>query len=176
MICRRPTLIIVLHTYQEEGAPNMTDQQLPLFVYGTLRSGEQNYALLRGKTTSEVLAYTYHMELYSLGAYPMMVSGHGTVYGELMTLEPSFYQPVMRLIDRLEGHRDDNSGLYQRQPITVLDACGNLVKAWAYLGNVEGIGLKCERIPNGDWVKYRLERIRRTRFGRYLATQEIASL
>ncbi len=154
----------------------MDNRQLPLFVYGTLRPGEHNYALLRGKTIGEVFAYTYHMELYSLGAFPMMVRGTGTVYGELVSVHPGSYKGVLQLIDRLEGYRPDtdNPGLYQRQPITVLDRAGHLVKAWAYLGNIEGIGLKCERIPGGDWVKYRLERMRTTRFSRYINPQEIA--
>src|SRR5437762_2284312 len=80
-------------------------RQLPLFVYGTLRHGQENYALLRGNTVAELPAIIERMALYSLRAYPMIVEGESVVHGELMTLHPRVYSRLLTDLDQLEGFR-----------------------------------------------------------------------
>src|SRR5258706_12548550 len=85
-------------------------EQLPLFTYGTLRRGQENYALLRGNTLNEISATLEGVALYSLYAYPMIVEGDSSdsgVHGELLTLHPRLYSRVLGDLDQLEGFRPD---------------------------------------------------------------------
>src|SRR5207237_5097335 len=86
-------------------------EQLPLFTYGTLRRGQENYALLRGLTLSEISATLEGVALYSLYAYPMIVEGgadgDAVVHGVLVTLHPRVYSRLLDDLDQLEGFRPD---------------------------------------------------------------------
>jgi gamma-glutamylcyclotransferase (GGCT)/AIG2-like uncharacterized protein YtfP len=143
-------------------------EQLPLFVYGTLRHGQENYSLLRGNTVAEVPARIEQMALYSLRAYPMILDGDSVVYGDLMTLHPRIYSRLVADLDLLEGYRPDRDSRFQRVQRCVKTESGSEVKAWIYVGNVRVLQDEAHiLVPHGDWRRYRYELIQGTRFGHF---------
>lgn len=136
--------------------------QTPLFVYGTLRRGQHNYArLLAGYTVSELPATITGMRLYSVGAFPVMTEGDPAhmVYGEWMIVHPLFYHRVLEQLDHLEGYNPAaeaaglQPGLYRREKRRVQLEGGGEALAWLYIGNpAELARLPHAEIPSGDWV------------------------
>ncbi|WP_448561677.1 gamma-glutamylcyclotransferase family protein [Trichothermofontia sp.] len=127
---------------------------LRIFVYGTLKPGEANYAYLQGKTFSICDAFTkgYLYHLPTLG-YPALIPGKGTVYGALLHFMDS---EVLRHLDALEGYapnrpRIDNE--YQRRQLAVYGLDGKpLGWAWGYVmepAQVERLGGIL--LPGGWW-------------------------
>lgn len=148
-----------------------TNGQYPIFVYGTLRFGEQNYDVLRGRTTTELHAHTTDMELYAVGAFPMMVAGEGVVHGDFMQLHSFLYRQVLEELDRIEGYNPSKreESVYRRELVTItINATNQPRLAWAYVGQAYQIDNGCTHIQSGDWVKYRFKSMQKTRFGRYL--------
>jgi gamma-glutamylcyclotransferase (GGCT)/AIG2-like uncharacterized protein YtfP len=136
------------------------DEQLPFFVYGTLRHGEVNHFLLEGKTLSEQPAYADGLHLYSLGWYPLVlpaVEGDSRVVGEVITIKPESYEHLVRLLDQLEEYFPDDPvrSDYLRVPYSVTLHTGEPVRAWIYLGKTRNLAGWHRRIPDGDWVAYR---------------------
>ena len=147
--------------------------QLPLFVYGTLRRGQENYWLMRGNTVSEVSATIEQMALYSLRAYPMMVEGEGTVCGELITFHPRVYSRLLADLDQLEGYYPDRDSRFRRVERCIRTASGSELLAWVYLGNPRVLADEPHvAIQHGDWCKFRHDLIRGTRFGRFELTDD----
>ena len=136
-----------------------------------MRQGQQNYDLLRNRTTTELNARVDDMALYKVGAYPMMTDGDGTVHGDLIHLQPFLYNDLLRQLDRAEGFypEKDIISLYRRELIDVqIDATGHRVIAWAYVGQKQLLNSHSTHIECGDWVQYRLNTIRQTRYGRFM--------
>jgi gamma-glutamylcyclotransferase (GGCT)/AIG2-like uncharacterized protein YtfP len=151
---------------QADGASR--PDQLPLFVYGTLRRGQENYWLMRGNTVSEVPATIEQMALYSLRAYPMMVEGNSVVYGELVTIHPRVYWRLLADLDQLEGYRPGEDSRFRRAERCVRTEGGSTLLAWVYLGNRRVLEAEPHvAIPHGDWCRFRHDLIRGTRFGRF---------
>ncbi|MCF4138213.1 gamma-glutamylcyclotransferase [Streptomyces sp. Tue 6430] len=95
----------------------MITPRLPFFVYGTLRPGEPNHALLlRGRSLVETPARLPGAVLYDGPGYPYAVADPaGTVTGELVVPAPQAYGPLLAELDRLEEYRaGDPSSLYER--------------------------------------------------------------
>jgi gamma-glutamylcyclotransferase (GGCT)/AIG2-like uncharacterized protein YtfP len=140
--------------------------QLPLFVYGTLRHGQENYALLRGNTVAETPAVIERMALYSLRAYPMIVEGESIVHGELMTLHPRIYTRLLADLDQLEGYRPGADSRFRREQHCVQTEGGAQLVAWVYVGDPRTLAQEPHiLVPHGDWRRHRHELIRGTRFG-----------
>ena len=125
-----------------------------VFVYGTLRKGCGNnfviaeadgYCIGKGK----IQGY----EMYTNGAYPMVIRGSGTVVGEVY--EVSDLVPL----DELEGYPN----LYIRETAVVKLENGEKMKALVYTQSHRADHVRKNRvkIPEGDWVewvrKYRKE-------------------
>jgi gamma-glutamylcyclotransferase (GGCT)/AIG2-like uncharacterized protein YtfP len=128
-------------------------KHLPVFVYGTLRRGQNNYSILQGHTIHEEEARLHSAQLYDLGFFPMAVEGEGVVSGELMHLRPGTYQEVLASLDMLEGVNREapDTGFYRRVVRTVQAETEQ--RAWVYLGN--NVDMKdYPRIPHGDWVRH----------------------
>jgi gamma-glutamylcyclotransferase (GGCT)/AIG2-like uncharacterized protein YtfP len=153
-------------TDQADGASR--PDQLPLFVYGTLRRGQENYWLMRGNTVSEVPATIEQMALYSLRAYPMMVEGDSVVHGELITIHPRVYSRLLADLDQLEGYRPGGDSRFRRVERCVRTEGGSRLLAWVYLGERRVLETEAHvAIPHGDWCRFRRDLIRGTRFGRF---------
>ena len=118
-------------------APSRTQ----VFVYGTLRRGEQNHYLLEARKPLRVGRTEARFTLVSLGPYPAMIEGGETaVLGEVYDVDPL----TLAALDELEDHPT----FYQRRPIR-LDDGGEVL---AYLLPPEQARGR-RTIPSGDWLE-----------------------
>ena len=130
-----------------------------VFVYGTLKRGQGNHAVLTGDVAAdivEVVEGTARGALFDCGPYPAMVTddaGHaaadGVVHGELVTFAPSSFAAALARLDRLEGFRGFGTGgsLYERRVVTVATHAGPR-RAWTY---VMTSSREMPRLPDGRW-------------------------
>lgn len=83
-----------------------------VFVYGTLRRGGRNHALLAGSRCLGAFATQARYRLLDLGPYPALVDGGSDrVAGEVYEVEAV----VLERLDELEGHPT----FYRRAPIAL---------------------------------------------------------
>lgn len=107
-------------------------QELPLFVFGTLRAGRENHHYLRGRF---IRMHRAILVDYAIVA-PLMIDRHpgNVVPGELYELTPANYAETLAGCDGLEeippgllvGHE------YERRMVTVVTRDGPQT-AWAYV-------------------------------------------
>lgn len=117
----------------------------PVFVYGTLLSGEPNHRLLsRAKRLGEVRTLPL-FELRSLGAFPGLIAlGNTAVLGELYEVDVE----TLRSLDALEGH----PSFYHRACVALEN--GALVEAYLLRpSQVRHMPV----IVSGSWRQYRKE-------------------
>lgn len=127
-----------------------------IFVYGSLRQDFWNHDKvfkhrLRGPIGQGKLE---GYDLYHLPAgYPAIVSGTGTVYGEICNLSHSKH---LKSIDLLEGYTGDPSiDLYVREKRPIILEDGTTEMCWVYLYiNEAYVKNKGHYIPHGDWKKF----------------------
>jgi gamma-glutamylcyclotransferase (GGCT)/AIG2-like uncharacterized protein YtfP len=136
-----------------------TEEKLPFFVYGTLRSGQSNFYLLDGRTQRIRSAYVDGYALYCLGTYPSMLpydTPRARVYGEVVTPMAHRYEAVMQALDRLEDYDPANpdASWYYRITHDVHLNASRTVRAWLYLGREEHLKMWHKRIPGGDWSQF----------------------
>ena len=136
--------------------------QLPFFVYGTLRPGQGNYRrFLGGRTAQEVPALLDGHAVFDLGI-PYVVectAGATVVVGDLVFVAPQHYEDVLGDLDRLEGYNARRpGGHYERQalPVRHQGAGGSEASAlaWVYLAGaaVRARLVEACPVPGGDWV------------------------
>lgn len=106
-----------------------------VFVYGTLKRGGGNHALLAGQRYLGPARTPPGFTLHSLGDYPGMVRSPGDsagVVGELWAVDDS----CLKKLDELEGVAE---GLYERVPIKLAPPfAGQTVETYLYLRSVAG--------------------------------------
>ena len=126
--------------------------QLPLFVYGTLLSGERNFNhYLAGRVAAiEAASLDGRLFLYPPGGYPFILAGKGRVQGELIHIRPDAWSRVIRDLDRLEDYQpeDEAAGWYLRRRATAERADGTAVACWTYYWNRPATG---QPIRSGEW-------------------------
>ncbi len=133
----------------------------PIFVYGTLMSGERAHALFAASSNRQLSARLPNALLYSTGRYPIAVdctrttSTDGpTIWGELHWLQTERYGPLLAKLDAYEGDE------YRRvvRSVALVDTPmanagdGQLVDAWVYLGDA-AYAAQYPLIASGDWRK-----------------------
>ncbi|WP_019155662.1 gamma-glutamylcyclotransferase [Robertmurraya massiliosenegalensis] len=124
---------------------------MKVFVYGTLRKHEENYALLESAVPIAEQAWTYG-ELFDTGyGYPAMKrSERGKVYGELYEVDLATLSKLDNLED-YEANREDN--LYERVEAQIFTDKG-MYSGLVYVEKQKGL---CkERISHGDWKLHQL--------------------
>ncbi|WP_446041366.1 gamma-glutamylcyclotransferase family protein [Streptomyces sp. SID1121] len=146
-------------------------EELPFFVYGTLRPGEDNYELfLRGRTTGEEPARLEDAALYDGPGYPYAIETPGaTVVGEIVSAlpgagpgpgaEPGSYRELLAVLDELEEYMapGDPRNLYERVPRDVRRADGGTVRAWVYFAAprvARELRAAGRPIAGGDWIAH----------------------
>ena len=129
-------------------------ENLPVFVYGTLRPGQKNYSrYLRGRTLRErPAAVCGRLFFMDDGGYPYLTAGREGVVGELMEISPEHYDAVLRGLDELEeyDHLDEEHSVYLRRKTEVILEDGERVTAWTYYWNGPRTG---RRIGSGDFTR-----------------------
>ena len=110
-------------------------------VYGSLKQGFHNHSVMRqagGQYEKSVRISGY--DLYSLGSFPAIVEGEGSVECEVYAVED--IQPL----DWLEGYREESEedSFYLRRSVSV---DGEDVFLYVFNGDVAGL----ERVEDGVW-------------------------
>jgi gamma-glutamylcyclotransferase (GGCT)/AIG2-like uncharacterized protein YtfP len=133
----------------------MKQTKLKVFVYGTLKPQEANYAeYCEGKIIESIAAYAFGC-LYHLSVlgYPAMTEGKERVFGYLLAFEDT---ATLDRLDRLETYspdRDPTENEYQRRLTQVYNLDGeSLGDVWAYFmtsTKVEELGGIL--VPSGCW-------------------------
>jgi gamma-glutamylcyclotransferase (GGCT)/AIG2-like uncharacterized protein YtfP len=139
------------------------NQELPVFVYGTLRNGMGNYdRILAGRTVEEYPAVLPKHKMFSVGiAYvtDCDAGDNGMVIGEVMYVEPGRYKEVLARLDSLEGYRP-GGGRYNhyervRRTAVITTESGEQksVEVWVYHGGVDHLNRfsEAQRVKSGDW-------------------------
>lgn len=118
-----------------------------LFVYGTLKKGYGNHGYIGGSKLITQSAVIDGYDMYSLGGFPGVVKGKGTVYGELYEIDDE----TLGHCDLLEGYRakqPDNS-MYIRTDVTCTIGDDLNDSAFIYLWNGPIDGYK--HLDKGVW-------------------------
>jgi len=105
-----------------------------VFVYGTLKRGGVNDALLEGQEFAGEARTSGGYALYDLGDYPGMVAAPGApgVNGEVWSVDNA----CLAGLDALEGTAE---GLYSREVVPMrAPFADRRVEAYLYLGSIEG--------------------------------------
>jgi gamma-glutamylcyclotransferase (GGCT)/AIG2-like uncharacterized protein YtfP len=126
-----------------------TSEALPqfLFVYGLLMNGFKLHHLLDG--AEFVGEATTSGNLVSLGEYPGLLDGDGTVHGELYRFAD--LQAALPAVDEAEGFnpKDPHASLYHRVARHVINGAVGSVRAWVYLFNQAAAD--AAPVSSGDW-------------------------
>lgn len=126
-----------------------------VFVYGTLRSGEERHSAMRRPGLRRALEAEVLGCLMDFGDYPGLVLSHGErtpVRGELYEYEDP--RDLLRELDEIEdffGYESEGS-LYRRSLLDVATPEGPAI-AWVYVyvGDVSGARI----LGAGDWKRRR---------------------
>lgn len=108
------------------------------FFYGSLREGHYNHAHFLRDVPVVARGSLKGFDLYSLGAYPMIVPGDGTVVGEVFDVDSRTFA----MIDRME------LGAGYRREQAAVDTPEGLIQATVYVYDRAARGAK---VPSGDW-------------------------
>ncbi|MER7579233.1 gamma-glutamylcyclotransferase family protein [Kitasatospora sp. NPDC097691] len=136
-----------------------SEEDLPFFVYGTLRSGGRNHAVhLAGRCADIRPAVLEGAALHEGPGFPYAVpdaTPGRRILGELITVRPGAYAGALADLDVLEECRADGTGLYVRRRMVVRTAAGGSRDAWVYLAGSTVAARLRERpalIESGDWA------------------------
>lgn len=110
------------------------DENLPFFVYGTLRKGCGNYEhYLIDNTINEMPATVKGLLFHQNSTIPYMTKGEGIVHGELMYIGDDKFQRVLYHLDKLEGYsKNARWNHYNRERVMAKLEDGTEVEAYAY--------------------------------------------
>lgn len=155
------------HRHQSLGVANRQTQRpnLPVFVYGTLLTGQPHAGLLAGRTTEVVPAAACGLRLFCANDFPVVgpsTDREDLVVGQLVTLsgDESLYADTLGRLDRLEGFHGPGApgNVFDRVAAEVwLSQPGRHVEAWVYLGGAcaDCLATRIPRIESGDWLAHR---------------------
>ena len=120
----------------------MTEKNLKVFVYGTLKEGRPLDRKTLADLRTSVKEATIEGSIFNFkhASFPTIkLDGKGLVIGEVHTYPEKHMKDVMQVMDATEGynHSHPHQGLYNRHEIKATLKDGNVVTAWAYEYNGE---------------------------------------
>lgn len=128
------------------------NQQITVFVYGTLRKGELYSPLLYNacyKGTDIIPGFI----MRDLGEYPMIFERNDSCL-QIITEVYNIDQATLQQLDNLEDYNEnDDNSLYQRKKVSSLSG----IEGFIYFRTDEYKYKSCNIIPDGDWVKRNLK-------------------
>jgi len=115
-----------------------------LFVYGTLRPGQQRWPFLEPFVVDEGCDDSLAGALYNTGrGYPAAkFDRDGVIHGRVYSLRVDRLDECLQLLDEVEGAVQD---LFRRVAVTTFD--GSEAWAYEYCDNAE-----FREIESGDWI------------------------
>ena len=132
---------------------------LPIFVYGTLRYGQNNFFNFIDNNY-EYLIKDVSLRGYKLcnlcNSFPYIVAGSkkDVVIGDIFRIKKECYKKVLKGIDALEGYypiSENTDNLYERVRATA----ENGEECWVYVGKgVCALQKEQDLIESGDWLKH----------------------
>lgn len=138
-------------------------EQLPIFVYGTLRPGCGNDRLWRGRATvvNTEPAVCPGLRLVTGGAFPYALPhADSETIGDVITANPGEWAELIADLDMLEGFRADrpDDSLYVRRPVGVglVDVDGSIMsyeRVWTYVAAHVGHVSRLRPVPGNDWME-----------------------
>jgi gamma-glutamylcyclotransferase (GGCT)/AIG2-like uncharacterized protein YtfP len=117
---------------------------LPLFVYGTLMSGQPAHKRLAGSMLRLEKAQLQGVSLHVVSWYPLAAPGDGEVHGEVVWLRSEGYAELLTALDAYEGDE------YTRVVRSVRIPGGDTISCWVYLATA-ATAARYPRVPDGDW-------------------------
>ncbi len=128
-----------------------TEQQHPVFVFGTLRPGHGNSRTWQGVAhpAHDGEATIADHRLVTNGGFPYCLPAEGeTTTGTLIVPFPENYELAMHYMDGLEGYPLH----YNRKTIEVTTPLGT-VTAWYYIPDDWSYYANLAPVPGNDWNK-----------------------
>ena len=122
-------------------------QHLPIFVYGTLKRGEEREQMWP-HVPVKVSEGTLRAALYDLGPYPALGPGDDCVVGELWFVREEHLRRTLEVLDRIECFGQGGVDLYVRRVVDCQDAAGTLQRAYAYFYADEEALKDVPRVPS----------------------------
>jgi gamma-glutamylcyclotransferase (GGCT)/AIG2-like uncharacterized protein YtfP len=138
-------------------------ERLPFFVYGTLRTGEDNWErFLKGRTEREIPAILPDHRMF-IDVFPFVMDDNEgrQVRGNLVYPRAELYEAVLRDLDGLEEYDPTTGGGWYLRVIREAiyqDSAGQAqrIRVWVYQGGPEVISdLNEKQLElSGDWLTY----------------------
>jgi gamma-glutamylcyclotransferase (GGCT)/AIG2-like uncharacterized protein YtfP len=127
------------------------NQQLPLFVYGTLQPGFSRYPLIRQWVKRYHQARLSGFQMYDFRSFPgilPMETKSVAIPGSVLIVEPSDWPDFIKQADKVE-----NEGfLFQRTEVLV-DLALEEQLAWTYVADPQVLKVKPDMaIAGNDWA------------------------
>lgn len=109
----------------------MPNDHLPIFVYGTLKRGEERERMWPRPAIKVEQATTAGC-LFDLGPYPALVEGAETIEGELWYVAVEDLDETLAALDEIECFGNDGVDLYVRRIVPCLTGNGETQRAYTY--------------------------------------------
>lgn len=124
-----------------------------IVLYGTLMKGFKLQDELEIRDKLEFIGECkFKGEMYSLGAFPAVVDGVGTVTGELFKITDPLLLPALDVVEHYDQPDDPENNKYIRKMIRLIEPKGTAAWIYCYNGEVDGL----EVVPSGSWYEYSL--------------------
>jgi len=118
-------------TPNKDLAWTMPSENLPIFVYGTLKRGEEREPMWP-RPAIKVERATTQGRLFDLGPYPALTEGTDTIDGELWHIAVDDLDVTLAALDEIECFGNDDVDLYVRRIVRCQTESGAIQKAYTY--------------------------------------------